>query len=189
MSLGINEQWQTQWAPGIVADGLRSAILAGKRYATRIERDLLKESFDLDETLDGLRKNSAAIADLVERLNDEAILRAGLFWCAPALATSLQPLASIPDIQPSRVRLRLILEGSVHASASEVQAPRTSADVREEGELCLAAWLGTKPPLTAARVRLRLDPAMTVKPPRLLADKARVLSMTRALDSLSESAA
>ena len=182
----LHQDWTDMWAPALMDETLRGALIGNARFATRIEFDLLDELTDCETDVAALEQSDPEVALLMAQLEDETLLRAGLYWSAPALATSLQPLAGLPDVTPTRARLRLVMAGRDHSAASQVETPRSAADLHRAGRACLAVWLRYQPDVLAARLRVRLavDEANTLTDS--LADGPRYSAMCAALETPSE---
>lgn len=183
MSGTLHEGWLAGWEPALADPGLRDALMGSRRFALRIERDLLSAA-GVGTSLDALRAGEHVVVGRLERITDEALLRAGLLWFAPVLARSLKPLASLADVEPRRERLAIVMDGRGHAAAGLVTEPATAADVVAEGRHCLAAWLRAEPAPVSARLRLRLDPAISAIEVDRASEAVRATAMRASLASL-----
>lgn len=182
----VHTSWTDQWAPSLINEDLRAGMLDDKRFATRIENDLLREVMGCDADLAVLETTQPEIDDLMEQLSEETLLLAGLFWSAPALAVSLRPLEAVAEVTPTPARLRMIMLGRDHDAAPLVETPKTAEDLRRAGYACLAVWMQFQPDLTAARLTLRVDCADQPTSTDPQADNARYTAMRTALDIVSE---
>jgi hypothetical protein len=178
--------WTAQWMPALTDAALRSAILADPRYADRVEKGLLPAGEATNMSLEQLVAQTAAVDAIVASLDDETLLRAGLYWCGPVLATSLQPFASLADVAPTRARLRMVIGGRGHVAAAHVRHVRDACGVQAEGQRCIAAWLRTQKPAIAARVGLRLAPEASAGHPDAICDPVRTAALEAALNCQQE---
>ncbi|MEM8819543.1 MAG: hypothetical protein AAGE90_08460 [Pseudomonadota bacterium] len=157
----VHAEWLERWAPELRDADLRAALIGSGRFHGRVEAALAADFLSLPAENAPEEADDGHVAQILDGVDDEAVLRAGLGWCAPALATSLKPLDAFPEIAATRGRLQLLVSQRDHEAAGEVVAPRDAEEIKREGRACLAAWFRTHPRGAAARARLRLAPAQT----------------------------
>jgi hypothetical protein len=185
----LHQGWTAQWMPELTDAGLRKVILGEVRYAARVEQSLLQATAGQDLSAEELVEDATKVEAIAGTFDEETFLRAGLYWCGPALATSLQPFAVLSGIAPTRARLQMVMAGRDHAAATHVERVVDAAGVIAQGKRCVSAWLQEQPSQIAARVRLRLAPEVSAADPDQIGNQVRAPAVTAALDSQQERSA